>query len=170
MSSPSPLLNRQQANNRVCDNQNSREFGDSLNNSSKNNNVIRYSFQNIRGFGTHHKHERAAKIYDFIQRHQIDIMGMAEVNQNWRNLRRKNTLEQICRKWFERTRTMASYNTHNRERGYNLPGGVGSITHGDLALRALERTHDKRHMGRWGSQKFQGKQGITIRFVSVYVR
>ena len=94
---------------------------------------------------------------------------MAEVNINWRNLRRTNTMEQICRKWFERTRTMTSYNSHNRLSGYSLPGGVASITHGPLALRALERAHDVRQLGRWGSQLFQGKQGLKLRFVSVYV-
>ena len=148
---------------------NSQEFGDSLSNSNKNNHVIRYSFQNIRGFGTDHEHVRAVAIKNFIEKNQINIMGMAEVNINWRNLRRKNTLEQICRKWFETTRTMASYNSHNRERGYKLPGGVALITTGPLALRSLERNHDVRQMGRWGSQKFQGKQGITICFVLVYV-
>ena len=169
MSPMHQVLNRQQAPKVYQSASNSREFGDSISNSTKNSNVIRYSFQNIRGFGTHHKHERSLAIKDFMETHQIDVMGMAEVNQNWRNLRRTNTLEQICRKWFEQTRSMTSYNSHNRERGYSLPGGVGSITRGPLALRALERHHDKRQMGRWGSQLFQGKKGKKLRFVSVYV-
>ena len=169
MSTIDPLLNRQHANNGNQSTVNSREFGDSLSNSNKNSNTIRYAFQNVRGFGTHHKHERALAIKEFMEENHIDVMSMAEVNQNWRNLRRTNTMEQICQKWFERTRTMTSYNSHNRERGYSLPGGVGSITKGSLALRALERQHDKRQMGRWGSQLFQGKKGRKIRFVAVYV-
>ena len=166
---PHPAMNWQHLQDGEVQEINSQEFGDSLSNSNKSNQVIRYSFQNVRGFGTDHEHIRAVAIKNFMETNKIDIMGMVEVNVNWKNLRRKNTLEQIGRKWFEHTRTMASYNSHNRERGYSLPGGVASITSGPLALRALERQHDERQLGRWGSQKFQGKQGITIRFVSVYV-
>ena len=77
-----PVQNRQHALNRYRPSQNSREFGDSLSNSKKSKNVIRYSFQNIRGFGTHSEHERASQIKQFIENNKVDIMGMAEVNQN----------------------------------------------------------------------------------------
>ena len=167
MTTSHQISNRQQISNGHRCSFHSREFGDKLNRKSKE--VMRYTFQNIRGFGTSNKHERALAIKQFIEKYEVDVMCMAEVNQNWRNLRRTNTLEQICRKWFERTRTMSSYNSHNRERGYHLPGGVGSIVQGPLALRAIGRFHDERQMGRWGSQLFQGKKGRTIRFVSVYV-
>ena len=169
MINTNPVPNRQPVQHRDKNEENSRTFGDNLNISSKNKEVIQYAFQNIRGFGTHEKHERALQIKQFIDNNHIDIMGMAEVNVNWRNLRQKNTLEQIGRKWYEHTRTMASFNSHNRQKGYSLPGGVASISTGPLSLRATERTHDKRHLGRWGSQRFQGKNGICIRFVSVYV-
>ena len=165
----SPVLNRRQTHERDSEFY-SREFGDSLNNNSnKSNNVLRYSFQNIRGFGTNAKHERALEIKDFIDKNSIDVFGMAEVNVNWKNLRRVNTMEQICRTWYERTQTMSSYNSHQRLSGYSLPGGVGNIVKGPLVLRVKDSSYDPRYLGRWGSQCFQGKGGVTIRFVSVYV-
>ena len=134
-----PALNRRQMQKRVQSTLNSREFGDKLSKVKKSDEVIRYAFQNIRGFGTHGEHERAVQIKSFIDKNKIDIMGMAEVNVNWRNLRRKNTLEQIGRQWYELTRTMCSYNSHNRCKGYSLPGGVASIAVGPLSLRSTER-------------------------------
>lgn len=138
-----PVQNRQPVQDGDLDKEiNSREFGNSLVNSSKSKQVIRYCFQNIRGFGTDHKNERSVCIKDFIEKNKIDLMGMAEVNINWRNLRRKNTMEQICRKWFEHTGTVTSYNSHNREAGYSLPGGAAAIATGPLDLCSIERQHD----------------------------
>ena len=62
MSSISPISKRQQickGSNRTF---NSREFGDSLRKSKKSKDIIRYSFQNVRGFGTGHDHERSIQI------------------------------------------------------------------------------------------------------------
>ena len=169
MSTSSLTSNRQQmleeGNKKAI---NSRHFGDDLE-STKGKKNLRFAFQNIRGFGTSHNHVRAVSIKHFIQDYSIDAMGMAEVNINWTNVGIKNTMEQICRTWFERTRTTTAYNTHYRDRGPHQPGGVAIISTGAMSDRAGKPTYDARYLGRWTSQVYQGKQGVTLRFVSVYV-
>ena len=167
MISQSPVLNRQQAQEGSQD-VNSREFGDSISN-NKSNDVIRIAFQNVRGFGTEAKNPRTIAIKKFIDSNDIDAMAFAEVNVNWTNLRKHNTIESIAREWYEYSKTSVSYNSHAKEKGDYLPGGVATITNGQLALRASKPDNDDRYLGRWSSQVYQGKQGITTRLVAVYV-
>lgn len=75
MSTMNWMSNWQQTSNRYKYSINGQEFGDKLN--KKSNEVIRYTFQNIRGFGTN-----KLAIKQFIDQHEVDIFGMAEVNQN----------------------------------------------------------------------------------------
>ncbi len=165
----SSTMNRQlsQIDNNKKENANSRPFGDILNSKSKNN--IRLMFQNIRGFGYSAQDNKSALIRDFIYEKEVDSFMMAEINVNWERTSRKNTMNQIVKKWFETTKVTNSYNSHKKSVSKWLPGGTAIVTQGSLALRANSNENDERHMGRWASQCITGKNGLRTRIISVYV-
>ena len=147
---------------------NNRIFGDTIKEKEEDN--VRIFFQNINGFGYSDSSVKSSSVKNLIKKHNIDIMAMAEMNLNWGKLSRKQTLPQVCRKWFTRSKTVVAYNQHERRRRYkHQPGGTAIITKGNIAQRIMSSQGDTKRLGRWSSQAFQGKDGIVTRVVAVYV-
>ena len=147
-----------------------RIFGDLI--EFKEKGSIRFMFQNVNGFGYTTKSVKSLGIRDMINEKKVDVMAMAELNKNWGKMQRVNTLPQICKGWFRRSRVVVSYNQHERRRKntkIHQPGGTAVIAKGDMALRSGKSSYDDLKMGRWSSQIFQGKVGIKTRVISVYV-
>jgi exonuclease III len=144
----------------------SRTFGDKLSRRKKKGSV-RIIFQNINGFGKK-KSNKATSIKDFIKKRKVDILCMAEMNTNWDVVGRMNTLPQVAKSWFAQTRAIAAHNNHDFDRSEYQPGGTGIISKGEVSLHHQREERDNRRLGRWVSQKFQGKNKISTRVVSVY--
>ena len=149
---------------------NDRIFGDEC--KTKHKNIMRMMFLNVNGFGNSHQSVKTLSIRNLMYRNEVDVMAMAETNRNWGNIRRPNTLPQIARRWFQTSKTVISYNQHEKRKKKNnahQPGGTAIVSKGEMALRVKSNSYDKKKMGRWASQVFQGKQGISTRIISVYV-
>ena len=149
---------------------NDRIFGDECKIKNKEN--IRIMFQNVNGFGYSNQSVKTLSVRNLMYRNEVDLMAMAETNLNWGKMRRPNTLPQVARRWFQTTKTVISYNQHEkkkRKKKFHQPGGTAIISKGEMALRVKQKSYDNKRMGRWASQVIQGKQGITTRVVSVYV-
>ena len=66
-------------------------WGDEIN--KENNNTIRICFQNINGFGYNKDNKyKLENIRELITTKQIDIMAMAETNDNWRKVQRRDSI------------------------------------------------------------------------------
>ena len=63
-------------------------------------NNIRIIFQNINGFGVTEPQVKKELIKEFINKYNIDIYTMAEVNTNWKLVAKKESLREICKEWF----------------------------------------------------------------------
>ncbi len=100
---------------------------------------------------------------------KIDIMAIVETNVNWKRVRKKMTIWDKTRGWFENQRVSAAYNSHDRSGKRYQPGGCSIITQGELALRSGKSGQDSRKLGRWTWTTYQGKNGIKLRIISVYV-
>ena len=145
-----------------------RTFGDTC--GDKDKNVVRVCFQNINGFGKTEKSVKSNCIKDLIIDKQFDIMAMAEMNLNWSKLGRSCTLPQVCKRWFERSKTVVAYNQHEKRKKFqHQPGGTAVVSRGQFALRVMSSHFDDKRLGRWSSQLFEGKGGIKTRVVAVYV-
>ena len=143
-------------------------FGDEC--VQKENDTIRICFQNINGFGYTQKSVKSNCVKNLIIDKDIDIMAMAEMNLNWGKLARDNTLPQISKKWFERSKTVVAYNQHEKRKFFkHQPGGTAIISRGEVSLRVSKVQYDESRMGRWSSQVLEGKRGVCTRVVSVYV-
>lgn len=115
-------------------------WGDKI--KSKDPNVIRISFQNINGFMAGEKGFKAGVIRNYMVEKQIDVYGMSEMNTNWRIIGKKNTLEDICRGWFENRKVAVSYNQYDRNCDKHQPGGTAILTRGEMALRHVKTGRD----------------------------
>ena len=149
---------------------NDRPFGDDC--LSKNKETMRFMFQNVNGLSKNPSSVKMLSVRDSMYKHDIDVMMMAETNLNWGKMRRTTTLPQIARRWFQTSKTVVAYNQHEkfkRKSSIHQPGGTAIVSKGEMALRVCGNKYDNRRLGRWSSQVYQGKQGITTRAVSVYV-
>ena len=145
----------------------SRPFGDNINSKSKE--IIRVMFQNVRGFGYKKEQPKTDSIRKLVQNNKVDIFGMSEINIHWKLTARKNSIQDVARYWFERSKVSVAQNMHYKGRKKHQPGGVSVISQGHLALRTGKSKNDVRGLGRWSSQLFQGKGNLRTRVVSVYV-
>ena len=130
---------------------------------------IRIIFQNINGFGVTEPQVKKELIKEFINKYNIDIYAMAEVNTNWKLVAKKESLREICKEWFRLSRTNVAHNHIAHTKKPHQQGGVGMITSGELALQVQHTEGDCKSLGRWCSTVFQGKHGIKTRVISVYV-
>ena len=111
-----------------------RTFGDVCN--PKEKGIVRIIFQNINGFEYAHNSVKSNSVKNLIHKHNVDIMAMAEMNLNWGKLSRKQTLAQVCKKWFQTSKTVVAYNQHERKKKFkHQPGGTAIITTGEMALK-----------------------------------
>lgn len=145
-----------------------RTFGDEC--IEKNKEVTRIMFLNVNGLGYSEKSVKSQSMKNVMVKYNVDVMALAETNVHWSKLRRVHTLPQQCKSWFQTSRTVISYNQHEkRTKAKYQPGGTAVITRGEMALRVNKYEYDKKRMGRWASHTVQGKQGLITRIFSVYV-
>ena len=158
----------QQCSNEVNSQSDSWKFGGECNKKPKH--TVRIMFQNVNGLGYSHTSVKSNSIRKLMVKKEVDVMAIAETGINWSKVKRSQTLQQVCKIWFERSKTTVSYNQYEkRKKNKHQPGGTAVIARGDLALRHHKNEYDVKKLGRWASQDYQGKGGIITRVVSVYV-
>ena len=59
---------------------------------------------------------------------------MSEINIHWKLTARKNTIQDVARYWFEKSKTSMAQNMHFKGRKKNQPGGVALISRGNISL------------------------------------
>ena len=94
---------------------------------------------------------------------------MSEVNVNWRIVEKKKSLRTLVRGWFEQSNVSIAHNTINSTKYAYQPGGVAIINAGETATKVIKAEPDRRYMGRWCSSLYQGKNGMKLRVVSIYL-
>jgi hypothetical protein len=142
-------------------------FGDTI--YTKEEETFRVGFQNIQYLSENAKTAKSRQLISYIVQKQYDVFMMAEVGLCWSLLSMEN-------QWFERTfgkfRAMRACFAYNKtELGITKrlqTGGVGIVATDDVVHRIVEQGRDTTGLGRWAWIKLQGRQGTTIRIVTVY--
>ena len=129
---------------------------------------IRVSFVNVNGIGSFAKHEKSEGIRRHMVEKEVDIMGLAETNVNWKKVRNKDTLWDRTKEWVPDRRIGVSYNLHQRVQSKAQPGGTATIAVNDMAQRYKGSGYDESGVGRWSWIVVSGKQNCVTRFVTVY--
>ena len=112
---------------------------------------------------------KSRQTVSYIVKRQFDAFMMSEVGLCWKKLG-------IEDQWFERTfgkfkatRACLAYNKTELEMTKKLQtGGVGVVAADDVVHRITEQGRDESGLGRWAWLRFQGRQGVKIRVISVY--
>ena len=141
-------------------------WGDEL--GPKPDNCYRICFENINGLGFDiHHNIKQDRFITWAREHDIDAIGWAEVNINWRLATPSEKLRERLRpgKW-DRMSVSTAHNIHEKLTKYQ-PGGVSLVTFDQLSHRMSASGADPSGLGRWTWQSFRCKTK-TVRIVTAY--
>ena len=141
-------------------------FGDAQ--TSKRPNVFRCGFQNVNNLQEDSRTSKSRQLVDFVVQKDYDCFMMAEIGLNWRKIGADN-------RWFERivgkfksSRSVFAHNVTELQRTKVLqPGGVGMISTDEVTSRVVDSGTDPTGLGRWCWTRFQGRNGVQVRTISV---
>ena len=138
-------------------------------NLTKDEGILRLTFQNVNGLGFDDEQVKLQRLYNFMSHHKVDMMGIAEVNINWRKMGSRESLWDRTRGWFEGINVNCSYNINELPISTRFqPGGVASLTTNRLAYKISEKGVDTTKLGRWAWSRYQGKGGRHMTILTVY--
>lgn len=139
----------------------------------KDNNSVRILFSNIGGLGNLYDKKKVDKLDDikmFLCKHEIDVVGLAETNTDWRTLPVGQSLWSRTSSWFQSRRISTSHNSKTAPMigKYYQIGGTLTMAIDKVASRPLTIGEDHKGYGRWSWIRMQGKDHKVTRFVTAY--
>ena len=141
-------------------------WGDQI--QEKPDKIYRLCFENINGLGFDTIHNvKQDRFITWAKENEVDAMGWAEVNINWRMTTPTERLRERMRsgQWNKITVSTA-HNTHEKLTKYQ-PGGVSLMTFDQLAHRISASGADPSGLGRWTWQCIRCKTR-NIRMITAY--
>jgi len=84
-----------------------------------------------------------------IDSHQIDIMGIAEVNIDWQTITYENKAQTRVKEWWEACHTSLAYNCTETPLQSQQWGGTAILSRNKVAHRVIEARRDPNSLGRW---------------------
>ena len=124
---------------------------------------------NVNGIGCSKSSCKSDDIRHFMDKKEVDVMGLAETNVNWAKVRNKDTLWERTRSWFEHRVLSVAYNTTDRiGKKRHQQGGTATLLKNKIAHRHKDSGFDRTGLGRWSWVRIAGKQGFVTRFVTLY--
>ena len=118
---------------------------------------------NVNGLPVHDSHHKDNVITDCIPTHQLDLLGLAEINLNFNILRPPNQWKDRFKKL--KTHKVHSYNTHSTSQDTRLFGGTAIVTGPCTNHRTIDHGCDPSGLGRWTWIQLRGKQNMVTRIV-----
>jgi hypothetical protein len=136
---------------------------------AKRDNILRVGFQNIHNLPEDCRTSKSRQLVDYVVQKDYDCFMMAEIGLNWTKISAND-------RWFKRIsgkfRTSRSVFAHNvtelHQSKVLQPGGVGLMSTDDVTYRITATGKDPPGLGRWCWTRFQGKNGVKVRTISVY--
>jgi len=146
-------------------------YGDHL--KPKKKGMVRLLFQNPQGLGpmnelTQLQTSKITKLKETLLKHDIDLLGLSEVNKDWRKIPHQQTLWSISDGWFEHRRLSMSINTKVRAHSKVQFGGTLMLAVNRLAHSIVSIDEDPRGLGRWTSMRLKGKNNSLCRIICAY--
>ena len=130
---------------------------------------FRITTANINGLPQNKHHPKYGLIRQQVHTHQIDILGLSEINLKWNQFSPYDRLSQRTSKWWENTNCRYAYNSHDLSTAKFQPGGTAILSINQLSHKVLPSPpHDPTGLGRWTTTLYQGKKGTTLRIIQLY--
>lgn len=135
----------------------------------KEDDVIRIAYQNVNNFQTtHHADSKMEQGKDWIARHEIDIIGWAEVGIAWQ--RCKSTHKLYTRFKDMRWRKFRSSTSNNKREAFSTRqfGGTATIAINECSSRVTSTGADETGLGRWSWLFLEGRNNVKVRIITAY--
>ena len=88
-------------------------------------------------------------IKNLVTYHDIDLVGLTELNKDWRKVEYPNTTWEATSSWKEKRRIQIAQNTTKpTQESHYLTGSVYMATFGDIFLKILKQGAYTRKLGR----------------------
>ena len=99
----------------------------------------------------------------------IDLIGLTEVNKDWRKLEYDDTIWGATSTWKQNRRVQVSHNTFKAPQDTEtLIGGTAMVAFNDLVFPISDQGQDHRNLGRWGFITFNGKNDLKTSIFTCY--
>jgi hypothetical protein len=139
-------------------------YGDHL--KQKRHGMLRILFQNPQGLGRIESGRstqslKITKLKDLLLKHNFDVVGLSEVNKDWRVVPPKETLWTGTEGWFEYRRLNTSINYMVPPQSQIQYGGTALMAINKVAYSIVAVEDDHRKLGRWTYFLFRGNKAIN---------
>jgi exonuclease III len=139
-------------------------WGDKLKNKALS--TFRYCFVNINGLPAAAHKEKHDRITTTIEKQKIDILGLAEININFKQTGPTNQWKDRFKKL--RTNSHSATNIHTTAKEKQVFGGTAYLTSKSTSNRVEAKGEDPQGLGRWTWALLSGRRGIKARIISGY--
>ena len=129
--------------------------------------TLRFTFLNIHGLPIDPQSYKHQQIGTAIKETESDILGMAELNINFKMLGSTSQWSERFRH-LHRNHSVHTYNRHDSSTKRTLFGGTAQIATGAFSHRANKSGADETGLGRWVWTLFTGKNNVKLRVISGY--
>ena len=109
------------------------------------------------------------KLKKLILNHNFDLVGLAEVNRDWRKLKYEHTIWGATAGWCQHRRIQVSQNTTKPCSDRDLlTGGTALMAFGEFVFRIPGQESDPRKLGRWSNFSITGKNNTITSIFMCY--
>jgi exonuclease III len=131
--------------------------------------VLRIACRNINYLPMFKQNTKNEEVMYYLHNFNIDVLGMCETNLAWHNLPEHDRPKERFRGYFNKLKMAYGNNlTDTTFQDTSQIGGTMLFSTNDTVSRINDNGTDKSKLGRWTWFRLQGRQGITLRIVSVY--
>ena len=147
-------------------------FGDPL--TRKKGDCVRILLHNPRGIGFISDKRckqtlKLEKLKKLILTHDFDLVGLTEVNKDWRKVSQDNTIWGATSGWREHRRIQVAQNvTKPPSNSDLLIGGTAMMAFDDFVFKISKQENDSRKLGRWCSLSITGKNNVITTIFTCY--
>jgi hypothetical protein len=139
----------------------------------KDEEMVRILFQNVGGIGfmsgdINQESVKIEKLKRLIIDKSIDIVGLAEVNKDWRCVDTEHTVWKATERWREHRRVQVGHNTSRPAQRERQIGGTLMMAFDEVCFRVSKRGVDRRGLGRYSWMEFNGIGGVKTTCITAY--
>lgn len=128
--------------------------------------AFRYCFANINGLPAAAYHEKHDQITQSMEKHKMDVLGMAEININFKKVGPTQQWKDRFKKL--RTNSHCATNEHTTPNEKRVFGGTAYLTSAAASHKVEKKGADPTNLGRWSWALLTGRQDIKTRIINGY--
>ncbi len=130
--------------------------------------ILRLGFQNIGGFSFSSGSNKDDKIRHGINLWEFDIVGLAELNIDWRLIPEQDRLYFRTKPWWKTVHISSTHNTTSPPIQRKQFGGTALLSLGSVVHHITGTGSDPSGLGRWTWSLYRGKNQRLLKVYTAY--